>query len=122
MTARSVTVNTTWAHISDDRSMRIKQNSSSLEKEAVADITFASTDTYTTGGIVVDLTAIRNLKVVYFAEVVYNEYVLKIDFVPGTGNAASLGKFKAYDSSGVELINGSTALESKKITVVLRGY
>lgn len=122
MTARTVAVNTTWAHISDDRSMRIKQNSSSLEKEAVVDITFASTDTYTTGGLLVDLTVIRNFKTVYFCDIVFNGYVLPINFVAGANNSAALGKFKAFDNTGVELGAGSAALESIKLTVVIRGY
>lgn len=122
MTARTVAVNSTWAHISDDRSMRIKQNTSSLEKEAVVDITFASTDTYTTGGLTIDFSVIRNFKTVYFCDIIYNGYVLPIQYVASATNDAKTGKLKAFDSTGAELGAGSAVLESVKLTVVIRGY
>lgn len=122
MTATTVVINSTFAHLNDDRSMRIKQQTSSVEKEAVVTVTIGSTVTYTTGGIVIDFSQIRNWKTVYYCDIIMNSYVLPVVYIPSTNNVSSTGKFKFYDNTGTELAPGSTAAESTVITCLIRGY
>src|SRR5438093_8862504 len=105
--AATVALVTAFGHLNDDRTLTLRQNSASRERSAVVDITFDGAGTYTTGGVIVDFTGIRRFKQVYFLDVGHTTYVLPVNFVPGAGNDASLGKLKFFDSSGAELGAGS---------------
>ena len=121
MTATTVVKNATFAHLNDDRTSRIKQQTSSIEREIVADITIGSTVTYTTGGITIDFTQVGMKTFVYYCDIIHNGYILPVKFVPATGNAAATGKLMFYDNTGVELGAGSVAAESAAIRVIIRG-
>ena len=121
MTVTTVVKNSTFAHLNDDRTFRIKQQTSSIEREMVVDITIGSTVTYTTGGITIDFTQAGMKTFVYYCDIVHNGYVLPVVYVPSATNDATAGKLKFYDSSGVELTNGSTAMQSAAIRVIIRG-
>ena len=120
MTATAIAINSTFRHLTQDRSLRIKQNATSLEREAVVDITTQST-VYTTNGITLNFSKIMGFTQVYLVDVVHNGYVLPVKFVPASKNDAATGKMIAYDSSGVELGAGSTAFESKAPRCIIRG-
>lgn len=96
-------------------------NISSRERAAIVDITFASGDTYPTGGITLDFSQIKNFKYVYYCKPLAKSFANRVTYIPSTGNISSTGKLKVFDFSGVELTNGNTALESQTMQVEIRG-
>ena len=64
----------------------------------VVTVTYGACDTYTTGGCVVDLSLGGRITTIISAIIVSNDVGALLEYVPGAGNAAALGKLKAYGS------------------------
>lgn len=126
----SVALVSTWKHLNDDRTLAVKPNSASREREAVVDVTFDD-GTYAAGGPIVDLSVIRGFTKVYSCEILHVNAGVVLQFTPGSADAAALGKLKAYGvdfdgtPSGIklltELATGATLLDSKVARVRIRG-
>ena len=117
----TIAINSTFTHLNQDRTLSVKQNCASREREAIVDITFSNSDTYTTNGFTLDFSKIRNFKEVYFLDPVHNSYGLPVQFIPSAGNVSSTGKLKFFDDTGAELGSGSSAIQNVVIRAVIRG-
>src|SRR3990167_3300214 len=116
------TINSTFTFLNDDRSLSVKQNSSSRERTAVVDIAIGAGDNYVTGGITVDFTTVRGFKKVYSCEIVHQTIGRVCSYVPAAENAAATGKIKILHTDGNELSSGNTLTNSKALRVIIRGY
>lgn len=126
----SVALVTTWAHLNDDRTLAVKPNSSSREREAIVDVTFDD-GTYAAGGPIVDFSTIRGFTKVYSCEILHCTKGVLLQFTPGSGDGAALGKLKAYgvnfdgSPTGIklltELATGATLLDTGVARVRIRG-
>lgn len=117
----SVTLNRTFAHLNDDRSLAVKANAASREREAVIDVVFGSSVTYVTDGLTVDFSKVRRFKTVYVCEIAHKTLGRNVTYVPGTGNDSATGKLKVFDDGGSELANDSTETEGQSFRVIIRG-
>lgn len=126
----SVALVTDFEHLNDDRTLSVKPNAASREREAIVDVTFDDGD-YEAGGVIVDFSKIRKFTKVYYCQVVQGDVGAHITYIPGAGNGAALGKLKVFgvDFDGsptgidlfTELAAGSTVLDSKVLRVHIRG-
>ena len=119
--AATITLNSTFAHLNDDRTSSVKQNSASRERSVVCDILVGEFDTYVTNGIILDFSKIRRFSQVYVCEVAHKSYGLAVQFVPAVENDAATGKLKFFDDTGVELTNGSAVIQGVTLRVIIRG-
>lgn len=107
----SVALNTTFSHLNDDRSLAVKPNAASREREAVCDITFDDGD-YAAGGPIVNFSTIRGFTKVYTCEVLHASVGALFYFTPGAGDDAALGKLKCYvpaiHTHGILVTGGGT--------------
>lgn len=120
LSASGITMNSTFTHL-NGRNLYIKPTTTSREREAIVNITFDATDKYETGGMPLDFTGIQHFTQVYLCSVVHKTYGLGISFVAGAGNGAGLGTLKFFDSSGVELTSGNTAIQNVSLLCRIRG-
>jgi len=117
--------------LNDDRSLALKPNAASREREAVVDVTFGGSDNYTTNGVTVDFSVIRKFTRVYAVDILHVTKGIICSFVPATADAAATGKIKMFGvdpaaSGGAitnlpELPNASTATNSLVIRCRIRG-
>ena len=119
--AITAVLNTTFSHLVDDRTLLVKQNSASREREAVVDITCGAGDNYATNGITVDFSVIRGFSQVYSCEIIQSTIGRVCSYVPATANAAATGKIKIWHTDGNELSNGNALTNSKTFRVIIRG-
>ena len=117
------TLNTTFSHLNDDRSLSVKANSQSRERMAVVDIAIGSAvgDKYATNGIVVDFSVVRKFSKVYSCDIVHSTLGRVCTYIPATANAAATGKIKIWDTDGNELANESVLTQNKTLRVIIRG-
>jgi len=114
-------LNSTFKHLVDDRTLKVKQNAASREREAIVDITCGAGDNYVTNGIVVNFAVVRGFTKVYSCEIAHQTIGRVCTFVPATANAAATGKIKIFHTDGTELSNGNTLTQSKTFRVIIRG-
>ncbi|WP_428323677.1 hypothetical protein [Nitrosopumilus sp.] len=91
----SVAINSTWNNLNDDVSLAVKPNAASREREAIVDVTFDDGD-YAVDGPIVDFSAIRKFKKIISCEILHCSVGAMIQYVPGAGDDAALGKLKVY--------------------------
>lgn len=120
LSSSGVSINSTFTHL-NGRNLHLKNNTPCREREAIVDIAFDSTDTYETGGMTANFSVVEGFRQVYICDIAHKTYGLAVEFIPDASNSASLGKLKFYDSSGVELSSGSTAIQSQTLRCRIRG-
>ena len=119
--AITAVINSTFTHLVDDRTLMVKQNVASREREAVVDITVGAGDNYVTGGITVDFSVVRGFSRVYSCEIIQSTTGRDCSFIPATGNAAATGKIKIWHTDGTELSSENSLTNSKTFRVIIRG-
>lgn len=120
--AITCTLNTTFQHLNDDRSLKSRANTSSRERTAIVDIAFGASDDYVNpGGVTVDFSKVRGFTKVYACDIIQSDIGRVMTYVPASGNAAATGKIKIFHTDGTELSNGNTLTRSKSIRVQIRG-
>jgi len=117
--------------LNDDRSLALKPNAASREREAVVDVTFGAGDNYVTGGVTVDFSVIRKFTKVYAVDVLHVTKGLICSFVPATNDAAATGKIKMFGTDPAaaggavaalpELPNAATDTNSLVLRCRIRG-
>lgn len=118
----TITLNTSFNRFNGDRSLAVKPNSTSREREAVVNVAFGASEDYATNGITLDFSKIGGrFTQVYSCEVVHKDLGLNMSYVPATGNAAATGKLKIWGTDGNELSNGNTGTRNKNLVCIIRG-
>lgn len=117
--------------LNDDRSLALKPNAASREREAIVDVTFGGSDNYATNGVTVDFSVIRKFTQVYAVEVLHTTKGVIASYVPASGNDAATGKIKMFGvdpaaAGGAivdlpELPNASTVTNSLVLRCRIRG-
>ena len=87
--------------LNDDRSLALKPNAASREREAVVDITFGAAENYATDGVPVDFATIRKFTRVYAVDIIHNSLGIICSYVPGTGAAGTIKCF-GYNPTGTD--------------------
>jgi len=120
-TIKSVTLNPTFARLNDDRNFKLKENSSSREREAMVDIKLTNDGPTLKNGATVDFSKIYGFKRVYACvAVAYKGGTLNssltahIHYEPSNTFDASTGKIRQVGGTPNQLY-GMT------ITVLIRG-
>lgn len=121
-----------FSTLNDDRSLAMKPNAASREREAVVDVTFASGDNYVTGGVTVDFSKIRKFTRVYAVDVLHTTKGVLCSYIPSATEGASDGKIKIFGNQDPavtggaiiafpELPNASTITNSLVLRTRIRG-
>lgn len=116
------TLNTTFGTLNGKQNLFVKQNTPSRERSAVVNIAIGASDNYATGGITVDFSKVSKFKKVYFCDIIHQDIGVVCSFVPAALNDAATGKIKMWTALNTEVTNGNTGINSKSLTVVIRGY
>lgn len=118
-----ITLDSTFNHLNGDRTLSVKQNSTSVEKEAICNIAIgnAAGDKYVTNGITLDFSKVRKFKKVYVCDVIHQDIGRVMTFVPAADNDSATGKLKIWDTDGNELSNDNTLTQNKNLRVLIRG-
>lgn len=119
--AITLSLNTTFSHLNDDRTLALKANSSSREREAVVDVTFGASEDYVTNGVALDFSKVGKFKQVYSCEIVHKSFGRQMSYIPATGNDAATGKLKIWHTDGNELSNGNTGTRNMTLRCIIRG-
>ena len=96
--------------LNDDRSLAIKPNAASREREAVVDVTFGDSEDYSTGGVTANF-ALRGFTTVYAVDILRVSSGFLVYYEPATGNAAASGKLKFYGYDGSSSGTAPAALD-----------
>ncbi|NIT99612.1 MAG: hypothetical protein GWN01_01305 [Nitrosopumilaceae archaeon] len=92
----TVTLVSTFKRLNDDRTLAVKPNAASREREAIVDVTYGGSENYSTGGNTVDFSGLRQFSKVYAVDFLARSKGLLADFVPGTNDDAATGKIKLF--------------------------
>lgn len=128
----TVSLVSSFETLNDDRSLALKPNAASREREAVVDITFGAGENYVTDGVTVDFSVIRKFTQVHTVDIPHVSKGVLCSFVPADNTSASTGKIKIYgnvdpaDAGGSivelpEFPNGSTVTNSLVLRARIRG-
>jgi len=129
--ANTVAVNADWEDLTG-KTLSIQSELTSKLKTTVVDVTAGACDTYTTGGITVDLSLGGRIKNIIEASIISNDGGLLLEYVPAAGGAAATGKIKAYGTDPAaaggavaafaELANSSSDWSSLGIKIRVVGF
>lgn len=113
------------------KTLSVQSVLSSKIKDTVVDITYGASDTYTTNGLVVDLSLGGRISQILDCVPISNNKGLHLEYVPTADRDAKLGKIKCYGvdpaSAGgavvgfSELPSSSSQVNSLSIKVRVRG-
>lgn len=101
-------------------------------KEADVVVTFGASDTYTTGGVTVDLSLNGRITTILDVTPISNDKGVHVQYVPATASAAATGKVKLWGIDPAagggavgafsELASSSAVVNSMVLKLRVRGY
>jgi hypothetical protein len=114
------------------KTLSIQAELTSKLKSTIVDVTYGASDTYSTGGNVVDLSLGSRISTVIGAQILHCDKGLLLQYVPAAAGAAATGKIKCFGHTPTsstatvvaleELDSADTAVNSMTIRIRVIGF